>query len=231
MPEWTRYADALRSSKIDRVKIDNVQFSAPVLRKLSFALENKSLSSLTWNRSSCLEDNAGIDFVASAAKRLLVEESLYSYPYFLWSHCAVPDQDAANRLCDALSSVHTVNFIDSCGESQIIGATILRSLIDPKKEIVELYLRNNRMTDLDRSHATSLASNTRLEKLDLSHNHLNDEDAAVIATGLRRNRKLKLLNIGFNSITNDGFVSLCSAIYSLLAKHARIGGMQSQLCG
>ena len=212
MPALTRYPDALRLSTVHEVEIYDVQFSAAALKKLSFALENKSLSSLTWNRSSCLEVNAGIDFVASAARRLGGEDVFK--PYFDWFHSAIPDQDAANRLCDAVSSVHTVYFSNSCGESHIIGATILRSLIDPKKEIVKVALRNNNMTGLDRSHATLLASNTRLEKLDLCHNHLSDEDAAVIATGLRRNRKLKLLNIGFNSITNDGFVSLCSAIYS-----------------
>ena len=70
------------------------------------------------------------------------------------------------------------------------------------------------MTGLDRRHATSLANNTGLERLDLSHNHLNDEDAAVIAIGLKHNRKLKWLNIGNNSISDDGFVSLCCAIYS-----------------
>ncbi|EJK45770.1 hypothetical protein THAOC_35599, partial [Thalassiosira oceanica] len=182
MPAWTRYADALRLSKIHMINIDNVEFSAPALRKLTFALGNKKLFSLSWTRSSCLDVNAGIDFVASAARRLDADGNQKHFrPHFSWSNCAIPDLDAANRLCDALSSVKRVNFIDSCGESQIIGATILGSLINADKRIVELSLINNRVTGLDRGHATSLADNTWLERLDLSHNHLNDEDAAVIA--------------------------------------------------
>ncbi|EJK70150.1 hypothetical protein THAOC_08514, partial [Thalassiosira oceanica] len=155
-------------------------------------------------RFSCLDVNAGIDFVASTAKRLKI---------FWWSDCSIPDPEAASKMCDALSSAHSVNFFDSCGESQIIGATILGSLINPQKESVKLSLTYNRMTGLDRRHATSLAANTRLEKLNLSDNHLNDEDAAVIAAGLRHNRKLKWLSIEDNSISDKGFASLCSAIY------------------
>ncbi|NXF47795.1 LR74A protein, partial [Oceanites oceanicus] len=57
-----------------------------------------------------------------------------------------------------------------------------------------------------------LASNTTLEILDLSWNHLRRKGTVALGTGLRGNGALKILNLSWNGIGNEGALALGEAL-------------------
>jgi Ran GTPase-activating protein (RanGAP) involved in mRNA processing and transport len=79
--------------------------------------------------------------------------------------------------------------------------------ISKRNNLVDISMRNNGLSipSIERQYFCEiLASNTSLERLDLSGNRFNDEDAAAIATALETNNTLKYLSLENNRITEIG---------------------------
>ena len=54
--------------------------------------------------------------------------------------------------------------------------------------------------------------NTKLQRLDISHNYISDEGAIIISKYLNLNGTLKELNLSDNKITDDGIINIADAI-------------------
>ena len=58
-----------------------------------------------------------------------------------------------------------------------------------------------------------MASNPPLTYLDLTDNQLDDNDAMAIASALKHNTNLLILNLNLNNLTRDGWLALRKAVY------------------
>ncbi len=66
------------------------------------------------------------------------------------------------------------------------------------------------LQDILSDYFASLATNGKLEALDLSHANLNDDDACALARALKENRSIKLLNMTGCRTAEDGAEALAS---------------------
>ena len=98
----------------------------------------------------------------------------------------------------------------------IHGYDILCSLLTRDKNFTIIDLDRNNFTQTGGSSAISdyLATNPSLEILCLSDNHLNDDDARLIARALKHNTNLKDMYLDGNNITEVGCNALSKAVYN-----------------
>ena len=110
------------------------------------------------------------------------------------------------RLCSAVRNHHLVELDLHNSFEPGIGDEMLASLltIDDLK-LEKLDMSSNHITSVGSAVvADFLATNPRLKELDLSDNNLNDSDAELIANALRGNMTLRDLNLEDNNFTDAG---------------------------
>jgi Ran GTPase-activating protein (RanGAP) involved in mRNA processing and transport len=94
------------------------------------------------------------------------------------------------------------------------GVTILSDTLYGNTTLVELYLSNNRISDMG-VHALSQAlsiNNSKLEWLELHSNNITDEGVEYLVEMLKTNKKINLLGLSFNRISDRGVRLLSVAI-------------------
>ncbi|KAK1739047.1 leucine-rich repeat protein [Skeletonema marinoi] len=122
------------------------------------------------------------------------------------------DTGHIERLCSAVHNHALVeldlyeSFAPGVGDRMLASLLTIDGLKLEKLSLVAnyIYITSAVSTVL----ADFLASNPRLKELDLDKNHLNDIDAASIATALRSNTTLRTLRLDENNITHIGAESL-----------------------
>jgi len=105
-------------------------------------------------------------------------------------------------------------WLDNCFGEGINGYDILRSILSSGKSFKSIGAgRNNIQTGGGTAISDYLATNPPLTELYLRNNHLNDEDAVLIARALKHNSTLQILGLEENNITNFGRSALSKALY------------------
>jgi hypothetical protein len=97
-----------------------------------------------------------------------------------------------------------------------LGLKHLFQALQADKVTVRLGLSGIRsewfLRDILSDYFASLATNGKLEALDLSHANLSDDDACALARALKENRSIKLLNMTGCRTAEDGAEALASVL-------------------
>ena len=110
-------------------------------------------------------------------------------------------------------TINTINLQGCCGEG-INGHDVLCSIMNAgrsKLKSIDLSCNNDIATGGSTFIADFLATNPILEKLLLSNNQIDDEDANLIASALKHNTNLRVLDVYCNAITDSGWEALLNA--------------------
>jgi hypothetical protein len=118
--------------------------------------------------------------------------------------------------------------LDSCdlGSNPEILLVILQS------DVRYIYLGSNNIDSLGAvTIAEYLESDPPIDRIDLDHNRLNDDDVILISQALRRNTNLRRLDLEENNLTSIGVKALltcvfdCSSLNSISESNHTLGGM------
>ena len=123
----------------------------------------------------------------------------------------------ATRLVEAIINHPLIDSIrlGSCFGENVDAYEVLCSLLSCNKEFSFIDLKSNNVRTGSRTEIPDyLATNPPLKYLNLAKNHLDDNDAVMIACALKRNTKLQGLRLGQNDFTEEGGrAALRNAIY------------------
>ena len=191
--------------------VGSIELTPYLLEILSKGLEVTKLTSL-WLRNNLLphmrEVLEGVIGIVNTQP---------SMADFIWDNQVIGNTDDASFLLESIKqhpSINTVRFENSFGEDVNIY-DMLCLLISGDKQFISIDLDNNDITTLGGTHLPDhIALNSRLQRLRLDGNGLNDNDATLIARALRNNSNLRVLHLQKNDgITDIGFGALERAVF------------------
>ena len=212
IPHWKELINAMQLYQEEEpleITIYNLQLSASVIDLLLPMLKHKPVISIELQNNSFVNGREGIGFAVEVMKSNRMMKG------FHWYGNAINSMEDAQRLIEAIIRHPSLNRIslDSFAED-INGYDVLCSLLAGDKNFTEIdFERNYIRTGGDTAISDYLATNPPLKKLFLASNHLNDEDARLVARALKRNTNLEYLRVMQNDITEIGRDALCDAIY------------------
>ena len=185
---------------------------------LTPALVGKSIKTIQLENNRFMNIREGIDFAIKCMKSNQTLES------FGWANTQIDNIDDVNHLVRVIishSSIEEVRLEDCFGEN-INSYDVLRTLLDSEKQFTSIdFDGNNIQTGGGTEIPDFIATNPPLTDLLLESNHLNDEDAVLIARALKHNTSLKSLNLGINNkITKIGIRVLANVVHDSTSLNA-----------
>jgi len=214
LPHWKELANAMQLYRKGKLKLSivNLQLSTSVIDLLKPVLKNKPLEIIDLQNNSFVHIREGIEFAVE------VMESNERMCTFYWTSNTINSMEDARYLVEAVNSHPAINTVrlENCFGNDINGYGILQSLLAGDKNFTYIDLERNNFTQTGGSTAISdyIATNPSLEILRLSDNHLNDDDARLIARALKHNTNLKDVWLCDNNITEVGVKALSKAVYN-----------------
>ena len=208
LPHWRQLTDALEEYDYpdppEYLYLTNIQIVPEVIDMLTRALAATNIKDV-----SIQSIESRIDF---ANKTL--QDNLHMRN-FRWKNNRFSNIQHANDLVGVIGNHPYLKVIDmsGCFNHGDHGHDILcRFLTGNKYERVRF--RNNNVITSGSAHIPDyIATNPALTHLNLQTNHLDDNDASLIARALKHNTKLKILCLGGNDITEVGIDALKKAIF------------------
>ena len=209
LPHWMEFADALKQHQyalkclpketISMLNLYFMELPKTVLDLLSNALESTHFKSLLLEENQFGRD--GIQFALNHMKNNPILEELYLIDN------PIDDQDDVNQLCEIIRdhpSINTIHLSDCFGEG-INGHDVLCSILTAgRNKLTSIVLSSNDIiTEGSTFIADFLATNPILENLRLCDNYIDDEDAKSIATALKHNTNLRILDMDPNEGITD----------------------------
>lgn len=215
---WTEFADAVQLyggfDDSFELSIRNVQLPDSVLDKLSLALKAKEIRTMMFENIS--SGRGGLNFAVD------VVQHNPSLKYLGWTNNHFDDESDItqfNVLLRQVTSHPSIEHIclDNCFEDSARGYEVFCSLLSLYNEAGNLkcinFNANNIRTEGGSHLAGFIATNPSLEELNLEDNHLDDNDAALVAAALKENTNLRFLILDGNDLTGIGFEHLRNATF------------------
>ena len=215
LPHWKEFAIALQlyhnSSRLLNFYLRNVELTSSVMDLLASALKRKAIFKyVVFDGNDFVNTHDGIEFaVETVGYNPKLEQ-------FEWVNNQIERMEDARYLVDAIISHPLINHIrlDSCFSEYINGYDVFRCLFTSGRSFSHIDLEWNGIETGGSSEISDyLATNPPLISLYLANNHLNDDDAILIARALKQNNNLKDLRLGDNDLTEIGKNALSNAIY------------------
>ena len=177
---------------------------------LAQALKGKTIfKKVELERNEFFNTREGIDFAVKMIEDINLEQ-------LNWVSNEIERMEDACYLVDTIishPSIHYIRLIDCLGE-YINGYDVFRCLFTSGKSFSHINLEKNEIrTGGSTAIPDYLATNPPLKYLFLANNHLNNNNAVLIARALNRNTNLKDLRLGDNDITHIGRKALSNAVY------------------
>lgn len=210
-PHWVELADALQLTNFTEFDLDisDVHLPKLVLDMLTPALKMKKVKSLAMRRNRFDNARDGIDFAVE-----LMSNSRGIMTAFKWTGNPISDMCDAKVLVEAIigcTSLKDVFLNELCEEGESWCYNLICELLTRNQGIEYMQLGYNCMRTSDTRIPDFLSRNPPLKYLELWGNHLNDDDAALIAESLKHNTNMEILNLENNDITETTGWSGCSA--------------------
>ena len=213
LPHWEEFANALQlynPNVLNELSIGYVQLTSSVMDLLASALKGKPFKIIHFNNNEFAIAREGIGFAVKIVGDNPKLEQLN------WVNNEIERMEDARYLVDAVISHPCIDKVrlENCFGDDINGYEILRHLLASDKNFSHIDLeRNNIRTGENTAISDYIATNPPLKKLFLADNHLDDDDAMLIARSLKHNTNLKHLRLDNNEITEIGSASLSNAVY------------------
>jgi len=208
LPHWRQLTDALgeysNPDPPENFYLTNIQLVPEVIGMVTRALAATKFKNIYINDTDFVQVCDQLNFVT----KILQDNSRMRV--FRWNGIPID-----TILVEAITNHPYLKEIgmSSCFSQGNHGHDILcRLLSGVKYEIVRF--RNNNVVTSGSTHIPDyIATNPPLTYLNLTNNHLVDNDARLIARALKYNTKLKILSLGRNDITEVGINALKMAIF------------------
>ncbi|KAL7528646.1 hypothetical protein ACHAXR_002543 [Thalassiosira sp. AJA248-18] len=233
LPHWTELADALHLCDgfdgSGTLIIQSFELVHAVLDMMAMALKTKKFKSFELNENPFVDVTDGINFAIQFA------QDHPDLERFSWMRNPIESMDDVNNLLGcinrhpSLSEVHLKLF---CGAG-VNGYSVLCSLLTGNGNFKSIDLESNGIRTMGGTHLPDfLASNPPLEQLCLIDNHLDDNDAILIAEALKHNTNLQRLYLGDNEMTGVGFGALEKVVFDSTSLNSAANSNHSCLiCG
>ena len=213
LPHWRQLTDALKEYDYpdppEYLCLSDIQLIPEVIDMLTRALAATNIKDVSMFRLDFAQEPHGIDF---ANKTL--QDNLYMRN-FCWKNNRFSNIQHANDLVEVIGNHPYLKQIDmsGCFNHGDHGHDILCRLLTGNKYERVRFCNNNVITSGSAHIPDYIATNPSLTHLNLQTNHLDDNDASLIARALKQNTKLKILCLGENDITEVGIDALKKAIF------------------
>ena len=231
LPHWKEFTDALyryhyylqcsvEYEKPSSFELSYMDLSDEVIDLLSNALEISHFNEFTLRHNRF--GQKGIDFV------LKYIENNESLTHLTLDKNPIMCMENVRRICRIIKfhpSIESLG-LPNCANEEINGYEMLQLIMTAgKNKLKTLDLSANRInTGGDTFISDFLAKNSVLEELNLSENHLDDNDAKAFAAALKHNTTLRTLDFShsritgaplnrFNRISEEGWAALGKAIF------------------
>ena len=220
-PHWREFVNSMQLYKNPAasfcIQIKNMQLSSSVMSLLAPALKDKPIKTFVLSNNEFENAREGIDFAIE------IIQSNPGLKQFYWGNNPIHSMNDANHLVEAVIShprIYCIHLPNCFGENVDVYS-ILCTLLASGKEFSRIKLKSN---DIQTGWGTEipdfLATNPPLNRLVLTNNHLDDNDAVLIARSLKRNTNLRRLGLGHNGITDIGRDALSSTIFDSTSLNA-----------
>ena len=214
LPHWQEFANALQvyqnTDASLNIAIGKMQLPSSVMKLLTPALKDKPIKAFGLGNNELVDSREGIEFAIE------IIQSNEKLEEFGWVDNPIDSMGDANHLVEAIishpimDSVHLHN----CFGGNVGAYNTLCSLLSSNKSFATIAFESNNIRAGGRTEIPDfLATNPPLEKLQLASNHLDDNDAKLIARALKRNTNLRRLYLGQNDITGIGRDALRHAVF------------------
>jgi len=214
LPHWREFANAIQMypDLLHEFMIQNIQLTPSVIDLLVPVLKGKVDFALTLNNNSFTNPREGIEFAVQVIK------DNNNMSNFEWMYNDFSSMTEAHYLADAIISRLSIDHVrlENCfGEGfNMDGYSILKLLIASDKSWKYIDFEcNNFMTRGCTAIPDYIAKNPSLQSLYLKGNHLNDNDAILIAQALEHNTNLRQLSLMHNAFTDNGETALSKVLY------------------
>ncbi|KAL7524103.1 hypothetical protein ACHAWF_000815, partial [Thalassiosira exigua] len=161
--------------------LSNVQVSSDILRMLTPSLKMKHFYSLMLHNNGFDNPTEGINFAIEFAK------SNRGLRELNWLKNSIGSIDNLDRLVQSLVQHPQLEcvFFNECWDETVSGYRLLHALTSRENHFTSVYVTSNNLRTGGSTHLPDyLASNPYLKDLCLCDNHLDDNDATLIATAL-----------------------------------------------
>ena len=195
-------------TKIKYIHVENVEMKKERLDALvdifrSGRATNSSTYITFTNTNLCGEGIISLSRLVDVSVEL---RKLYLY------HNRIDNMDSARCLSRSMKSHPRITHLDLChcdlGSNPEILSVILQS------DVERIILSNNNIDSLGAVKiAEYLESDPPIDRIDLDHNRLNDDDAILISQALKRNTNLKTICLLMNNITSIGVKVLLNCVF------------------
>ena len=225
--------DATMDPPIRCVDLTDNQLGPDSAEKIASALEASSVEELllrynaigrpgcdavgtVLNISSRLRvlDLRGNRLQASDIRKLVKGISLSTHLTFIGLHGNELGPEGAALVASSLEKNSRVTHLDlSKNDIGPLGAMSIAKLLSTSTSVIQtLHLWGNKLGPNGvTSIAEAVATNANLRHLSLGNNHATNEACGAIGLMLHKNKKLKVLELRSNSISEAGIRELCSA--------------------
>ena len=193
---------------IAKIEIVNVEITKECLTSLVAILSNGKVTNSSTivkfsNTNLCPEGIISLSRIVKVFDRMMWQFSLH--------HNRIDNMESARCLSMSLKSHARINQLYltcNIGSTPEILFVILQSNVD------YINLNNNNIESLGAVKiAEYIESDPPIKKLSLCCNRLNDNDAVLILQALKRNTKLRELELNRNNFTSIGVKALLSSVF------------------
>jgi len=213
LPHLRQLTDALEEYNYpdapENLYLTNIQIVPEVIDMFTQALAATKVKNIYINDTDFVQVCDQLNFVT----KIMQDNS--QMRVFRWNGIPIRNNQHANDLAGVINNHSHLKAIgmSSCFTQGNHGhAIVCRLLSGDKYEKVRFC--NNNVVTLGNTHIPDyIATNPPLTNLNLTINHLDDNDATLIARALKRNNKLRILCLGGNDITEVGIDALKRAIF------------------
>ena len=156
------------------------------------------------NTNLCPEGIISLSRLVKVFDRMMWQFSLH--------HNQIDNMESARCFSMSLKSHARINqiYLTHCN----IGSTPEILLVILQSDVEYINMNNNNIESLGAVKiAEFIESDLPIKKLSLCHNRLNDNDAVLISQALKRNTKLRELELVGNNFTSIGVKALLSSVF------------------
>ena len=210
LPHWQKFAKSLNGrTSVTMLKLYGVSLPVSVLDIILPTIQSMDLKVLSLYRTfeNCGTGLEGFQRLSTCLKANTSLENLSLGGYSI-------DMSVANCLSDAIKchpSIDTI-ILAQCGINK--NADILEIILDGCKRLNQISMAFEELGSASVALTSDfIRSNHSTEIMFLNHANISDNDTLSLASALKKNTKLKELNLRNNNITREGEKALSNALY------------------
>jgi hypothetical protein len=196
----------LTNSSLLILEIKNIKLATDSIESLFMGLKNSCVMEMSFDKSSFLDDSH------VALSRGL--KASHSIQHLSLKGCGLNDEQCA-EINSALVAHKSLLELNLEGNSCIASGMDALSQVLEHTNLLVLDVSAQQydgVQDLDLHKFSNALASSRIRYLQLSDNRITDDSMNALASGLRRNKSLRILNLAWCSLSSSAMSSVANAL-------------------